>query len=109
MPVYALGFDTYYNGLGPATSTFYNGTTVLGTVSYAGAASLGFAGFLSSLAAPITSVEFLSTAGGQLNTGIDNVLVYDASVTAAPEPASVLLIASGLVGVGLVARRRRRA
>ena len=106
--VYGFGLDAYYNGLGPATTSFFNGSTLLGSVSYNGAAVIGFAGFLSTLSAPITSVEFQSTLGGQLNTGIDNVMIYDAAVTTTPEPASVALTATGLLGLVAVGRRRRR-
>lgn len=106
--VYGFGLDAYYNGLGPATTSFFNGSTLLGSVSYNGAAVIGFAGFLSTLSAPITSVEFQSTLGGQLNTGIDNVMIFDAAVTTAPEPASVALTATGLLGLIAVGRRRRR-
>ena len=44
--------------------------------------------------------------------GIDNFTVdfaYNAPPTVAPEPASLALVATGLLGLGLVARRRRRA
>ncbi len=107
-PVYGFGLDAYYNGLGPATTSFFSGSTLLGSVSYNGAAMMGFAGFLSSSATPITSVEFVSTLGGVLNTGIDNVMIYDTPTTTTPEPASIALVASGLAGVALVGRRRRR-
>jgi hypothetical protein len=112
-PTYAVGFDVYLNGLGPATARFWSGSTLLATIGLGGGSltapqrgSIGFEGYAGTSA--LTLVEFQATNGGVLNTAIDNVTVYDAPVTTAPEPASVVLIASGLVGVGLIARRRRR-
>ncbi len=106
--VYGFGLDAYYNGLGPTTTSFFNGSTLLGSVSYNGTAMIGFAGFLSSSFTPITAVEFQSSRGGTLNTGIDNVIIYDAPTSSVPEPASLALVASGLAAVALVGRRRRR-
>ena len=104
-PYYAVGFDVYYNGLGPATSSFYNGTTLLGSIFYNGAAFLGFNGYIASSTTPVTSVQFVSTLGGQLNTGIDNLAVYSTTV-ATPEPSTLPLLATGLAGLLLFRRRR---
>lgn len=104
-PYSAVGFDVYYNGLGPATSSFYNGTTLLGSIFYNGAAFLGFNGYIASSSMPVTSVQFVSTLGGQLNTGIDNLAVYSTTV-ATPEPSTLPLLATGLAGLLLVRRRR---
>ncbi len=100
---YAVGFDVYYNGLGPATASFFNGATLLGSIGYNGSAVIGFNGFISS-AAPVTSVEFISTSGGQLNTGLDNIAIVEVSAT--PEPATLTLFATGIVGLALFRRRR---
>ena len=56
------------------------------------------------------SFQYPNTQGGlDESFGVDNVLVQtDAAVTAAPEPGTWALLATGLVGVGGVARRRRR-
>ena len=102
---YAVGFDVYYNGLGPATSSFFNGATLLGSIAYNGSAFLGFNGFIASPGAPVTSVQFVSTFGGQLNTGLDNIALV--SVTATPEPATLTLFATGLMGLTFLRRRRR--
>lgn len=104
-PYSAVGFDVYYNGLGPATSSFYNGTTLLGSIFYNGAAFLGFNGYIASSSMPVTSVQFVSTLGGQLNTGIDNLAVYSTTV-ATPEPSTLPLLATGLAGLLLFRRRR---
>jgi hypothetical protein len=103
-PYYALGFDVYYNGLGPATTSFFNGATLLGSIGYNGSAFMGFNGFIASITAPITSVQFISTLGGQLNTGIDNLAVVD--VAPVPEPATFTFLATGLAGLALLRRRR---
>ncbi len=111
-PTYAVGFDVYLNGLGPAFARFYNGASLLATIQVGAGTlgapqrgSIGFEGYASSGA--ITMVEFQATNGGVLNTALDNVAVYDTPVSTTPEPASLALVASGLAGVGLVARRRR--
>ena len=103
---FAAGFDVYYNGLGPATTSFFNGTTLLGSITYNGAAFLGFNGFIASASTPITSIHFLSTLGGQLNTGIDNLAVFNVPITTAPEPATLTLFAAGGLALALVRRRR---
>lgn len=101
---YAVGFDVYYNGLGPATASFFNGATLLGSITYNGAAALGFNGFVASQATPVTGVEWISTLGGRLNTGVDNIALV--SVTATPEPATLLLVATGFAGLAILRRRR---
>jgi hypothetical protein len=103
-PALAVGFDVYLNGLGPASATFFSGDTVLGSVLFPGGDNQQFAGILSDI--PVTSFRWTSTNGAQLNTGIDDVVLGGPAVQAVPEPATMLLVGSGLVAV---ARRRRRA
>jgi hypothetical protein len=105
-PALAVGFDVYLNGLGPASATFFNGATILGTVSFATGDDQQFAGILSDV--PVTSFRWTSTLGGQLNTGIDNVVSGGPAVQAVPEPGTMgtmILISSGVIAA---ARRRLR-
>jgi hypothetical protein len=52
-------------------------------------------------------VDNESLSGSGEHFAVDDLTV-NAEVTAAPEPASVVLLATGLLGVGVVARRRRK-
>ena len=108
-PHHAVGFDVYYNGLGPLTSSFFNGTTLLASITYNGPAILGFNGYVSSAGAPVTSIRFVSTAGAAIDAGLDNLAVIDAPVSTTPEPATLSLLATGIVGLMIVRRRRGAA
>jgi hypothetical protein len=104
MPVKAVGFDTYYNGLGPVTVEVYGASGLLDTFNVSPGIPTPndkeYLGILS-IGEPITAFRWTSTLGGQLDTGIDNV-----AVNFAPIPGAVWLLGSGLVG--LVGSRKLR-
>ena len=52
----------------------------------------------------ITSFTWVTTSGGQLNTGIDNLT----TAQAIPEPSTYALMAFGLAAVAGLSRRRSR-
>lgn len=96
----ALGFDVYLNGLGPASVEFFNGATSLGLVSFASGDGIAFAGITSDL--PVTSFEFVSTLGGRVNTGIDNVLTGSV-----PDGgSSAILLGLATLALGLCRRKQ---
>ena len=107
----AVFMDVYLNDLGPAWLTFFNGATQIGQLSFLadgdpGNNFLAQVGFDFGTSNQITRVTWLSTLGGQLNTGIDNV-----TVSFVPEPSAwALLIAGfGVIGGAMRARRKRPA
>ena len=101
-PYYAVGFDTYLNGLGPATANFYGAHGLLGYYTYPGSANdKEYLGIVST--EPIFSLRWTSTLGGRLNTGIDNI-----SVSSVPVPGAILLFAPGLLGLAAIRRRFKR-
>jgi PEP-CTERM motif len=91
-------------GILASPASFFNGATLLGSIGYNGSAFIGFNGYIASAATPITSVQFISTLGGQLNTGIDNLAVV--AVEPVPEPATLTLFGTGIAGLALLRRRR---
>jgi hypothetical protein len=104
VPPLALGFDTYLNGLGPASLQVFNGATLLDTFTYAAALDdKEYLGIVST--DPITSIRWTSTDGGVLNTGIDNLSVPASTV---PESGSlwILLAIPGVVGLSAFRRLR---
>ena len=82
-----------------------------------GASQVGFVDILTGNTKQLASFNFtnvdkvvltnISNPGANAGLLMDDV-TFDAPTSSVPEPASVLLMASGLAGGGLVARRRRR-
>jgi hypothetical protein len=98
----AVGFDFYFNGLGPVTLTVTN-TAYTSTFTYgADLDSKGYYGIVST--DPILSIRFTSTDGGRLNTGVDNISI--SSVPEVPEPTTLALLGAGVLGLGRMRKRK---
>lgn len=117
----AAGFDTgfsfYYSSSTAATVTVWDGVNatgnILGTITLDAQHTTGCVGDPSGTFCNWTNVgvAFSGTAksidfGGTANqTGFDNITF--GSSTALPEPGTYALMALGLAGIGLTARRRK--
>ena len=77
---------TYASGLDPAT----------------GLADEGYLGFTSDT--PITGFQFVSTLGGQLNTGFTDI----SEISAVPEPSTWAMMLLGFAGLGFMAYRSKK-
>lgn len=99
-PSTAVGFDTYLNGLGPATVQVFGSGGLLGSFNPAHDPTIiGFLGITSSEA--ITAIQWTTTLGRTKNTGIDNIR----QGTAVAEPTTLLLLGLGIAGLGFARRR----
>jgi hypothetical protein len=111
-PSFAVGMDVYLNDLGPAAFSYFSGDIGVGSVIYP--ASPGntinnrvFHGVFNA-DAPITRFTFVSTLGGRLNTGIDNIRTVPFRMTnGVPEPASWALMIAGFGAAGNAMRARQ--
>jgi PEP-CTERM motif len=118
---YFLSFDLIGSQRGTSAST----TVTLGTSSCSGTGCLYNQTFnlasgddtdgivtnaLVTVSAPTTAfLTFTSNTSGEVGDLLDNVLITTSTVTgSAPEPSSMILIGSALVGLSLLARRLHR-
>lgn len=56
---------------------------------------------------PFTSVEFVTSGGGSDVFGFDQMTIGTIEQVSVPEPGTMLLLASGFLGLGITAVRRR--
>ena len=95
----AVGFDVYFNGLGPVTLSVTNTAfTAIFTDSRL-LDNKGYYGIVST--DPILSIRFTSTDGGLLNTGVDNI-----AIASVPEPTTLALLGAGVLGLGRLRKRK---
>lgn len=105
-PVYAFGMD-FSSGI-PQTVELYDGSNTL--LGAAAVNSTGFFGIVSDQAVSsfvIRNGVFAST-GGNDRFFVDNFRANSPANNPVPEPASIFLLGTGLVGLGTAYRRRNR-
>jgi hypothetical protein len=86
---------------GPMSISLSDGTSV----TFTPGAFTDFRGFVSAGAA-ITSVTMAAPGTSRFNS-VDNLVLGSRLTSVVPEPASIVLTATGLFAIGLTARRRR--
>ena len=114
-PASSVFMDVYLNDLGPAALTYFNGASQIGQIVFAadlnsGNNFLSQVGFNFGTGNQITRITFLSTLGGQLNTGIDNVTVtFARGIVPEPSAWALMIVGFGVIGGAMRARRRAGA
>ena len=64
-------------------------------------------GYLDSLAGQSIKLSFQNTAKGPLSVTLDNISL-EVEITPVPEPATILLLSTGLIGLASLGRKKRR-
>ena len=104
-PITRFGFGVHDQNVGPSIAlTFFLNNVQVGTFSFAsGSSDLDQRYFDSTVAFNALTIEQSSGSSGNLGFMLDNLTVD------VPEPGTLALFGVGLVGLGVAARRRRRA
>jgi|GEM_PF-673287 len=106
IPTEAVAFDTFLNGLGPATVQVFGAEQLIDTVQQNhDPATIGFLGIVAS--EPIHSIRFTTVDGDVISTGIDNIRQGQANdANRVPEPG--MMLGLGMFAIALSVLRKRR-
>ena len=101
--MFGLSFAAAYNGLGTVNTTGFDGQNPFGPALFSGVSSV-----FANNGQDISSFSVADVTNQVFYDARQNGVFAAAQVTATPEPMSLTLLATGMVGVFGAARRRRR-